>query len=129
MSRPKRTSLDPSWFEHGAIAKQTATLDTYPSSDADATPGALLMVLDEMVQQLPEPDRSAVQMTVMSGYSYQEAAEMLEPQLGRLVDRKTLWRWARRGLLTVKERLGDAPWASVLTEGRIPLLDDDILPD
>lgn len=121
--RPKRTTLDPALFDTGAIGVQTAHHDDLTP---DRTPEMLALVLSAVVDDLPEPDRSVVQMVSMQGLSCAEAARHLEPEIGRLVHKKTVWRWEARGLAEVERRLGNAPWLSTLTDGRVPLPDGQL---
>lgn len=97
MSRPKRTSLDPASFERGSIARQTAV---YDKQDTEIRPMGL--VLQRLLEQLREPDRTAVELVTMQGLSLYEAAEIMEFDLGYLADSKTIWRWAKRGEKTLR---------------------------
>lgn len=103
MNRPKRTSLDPAAFERGKIAAQTGQEDG-PGEPARPM-GDLLRLL---VDQLDEPDRSAVQLVTMQGMSLYEAAEIMESELGYLADSKSIWRWARRGEKTLRTKMQKA---------------------
>lgn len=128
--RPNKTSLNPEVFDHGQIARQTATVDI-PFAPSD--PDAFHAVAHHIVELLPEPERSCVRMCAMRGISYAEAADLLEPELGRLVDKKQTWRWCQRGLDEVRQLLG-TPWIGVLLEGRLPAPDspggtDGLLPE
>lgn len=100
VSRPKRTSLDPSSFERGKIALQTGKWD---SVDPEIRP--MGMVLQKLLEQVREPDRTAVELVSMQGMSLYEAAEMMEFDIGYLADSKTIWRWAKRGEKTLREMM------------------------
>lgn len=122
MARLKPTTLDPRTLSEGTIAPQVASWDEYFAVHG---PEAFQLILGHMVEGLDEPDRSAVQM-LMKGCTYEEAAGMLEVDLGRRVHRRTVHRWAQRGLLDVKRRLLSAPWAHVFMEGRIGLPETEV---
>jgi DNA-directed RNA polymerase specialized sigma24 family protein len=63
------------------------------------------MVLQRLLEQVREPDRTAVELVTMQGMSLYEAAEMMEVELGYLADSKTIWRWARRGEETLRQMM------------------------
>lgn len=98
MSRPKRTSLDPRSFDRGEIGRQTAVWD---EEDQEVRPVAL--VAAKLLEQVREPDRTAVELVSMQGMSLYEAAEIMETDLGYLADSKTIWRWAKRGEKTLRQ--------------------------
>ena len=100
MSRPKRTSLDPASFERGEIARQTAVFD-----DVEPEVRPMGLVLLQLVQQLQQPDRTAVELVTMQGLSLYEAAEIMEVELGYLADSKTIWRWCKRGERTLRSMM------------------------
>jgi DNA-directed RNA polymerase specialized sigma24 family protein len=100
LSRPKRTSLDPGSFERGSIARQTAF---YDNVEAEVRPMA--MVLQRLMERVQEPDRTAVELVTMQGFSLYEAAEIMEADLGYLADSKTIWRWAKRGERTLRQMM------------------------
>jgi len=100
VSRPKRTSLDPSSFDRGSVARQTAQWD-----DVEEEVRPMGMVLQRLLEQVREPDRTAVELVTMQGMSLYEAAEMMEVELGYLADSKTIWRWARRGEETLRQMM------------------------
>jgi len=100
LSRPKRTSLDPRSFERGEIARQTAVWD---EGEEEVRPLALVLV--KLLEQLREPDRTAVELVSMQGLSLYEAAEIMECDLGYLADSKTIWRWAKRGEKTLRQMM------------------------
>lgn len=118
MRRPQEASLDPAAFGAGEIGRQTATEDV-PFDPDD--PEALALVLHQLVLQVEEPWRSAVQMCLMSGIPYREAAELLTKELGYQPDPKTVWRWAQRGLEELAGWLNGTPWIGVLLAGRVPI--------
>lgn len=121
MPSPDRYSYDPAWLENGRHGTAAATHDRYFAGG----PGALALVLNAVVNQLPEPQRSAVQMVAMQGMTLQDAADHLEAEVGKPVgarqDRKAVWRWVEQGLREVRARLEGSPWIDVLLEGRVLL--------
>ena len=87
-------------FERGQIARQTAV---YDDDEAEVRPLGLVLV--QLLEQLSEPDRSAVELVSMQGMSLYEAAEIMESDLGYLADSKTIWRWAKRGEKTLRQMM------------------------
>lgn len=117
--RPKRTSIDPASMEAGSIARQTGSDDRYFAIPEDV----LTLIVRSMVDRLPEPDRSCVQMTVMHRLSYAEAGRLLAPWLGRNkpIDGRTVWRWAKRGVASLQAALEESPWAADMLVDRVPV--------
>lgn len=87
-------------FERGQIARQTAV---YDDDEGEVRPLGLVLV--QLLEQLSEPDRSAVELVSMQGMSLYEAAEIMESDLGYLADSKTIWRWAKRGEKTLRQMM------------------------
>ena len=116
--RPKRTTIDPAALADGEIARQTGSRDRYFGLPDDV----LTLIVQAMVDRLPEPDRSCVRMTVMSRLSYAEAGRLLGVDLGRAgaVDPRTVWRWARRGVDLLRVSLAESPWAADMLVDRVP---------
>ena len=110
-------------IDAGPLAEQLSTHD-----DLDLTnPEVLALLIGHLVDRLPEPHRSAVQMTQLKGLTYQEAADLLAPELGREVHRRTVWRWAAYGRRQLREWMEQAPWINALLSDRIPL-DNNVIP-
>lgn len=65
----------------------------------------MAMLLVNLLDQLREPDRTAVELVSMQGLSLYEAAEIMECDLGYLADSKTIWRWAKRGEKTLRQTM------------------------
>ncbi len=116
--RPRQTTIDPSALGAGEIGRQTGTLDVYFSFGDDV----LTMVIQALVDRLPEPDRSCVRMTVMARLPYAEAGRLLggEEYPPRVIDGRTIWRWTQRGLLSLQDALAGTPWATEMLQGRVP---------
>lgn len=119
--RPDRTTIDPELLARGEVGKLTAHWDVYFTT---GHPGALELMFARAVGRLPEPDRSCVTMCAMQGLTYDDAAVLLEPELGRKVHRKTIWRWTHRGLCVLRGEFEGTSWMAVLLAGRIPASGD-----
>lgn len=109
--RPRAISIDPSFLEDGAIGAQTATTDKYFSNNVEPT---LRIVMGHFVEQLPEPQRSAVEMCVMKNMSYREAAEWFTVERNYVTHKKTVWRWAQSGLKMLRLMLNEASWGPAI---------------
>jgi hypothetical protein len=115
---PNRSFLVPSqFFDSGKIGAQSATND----EDSSDTDDVVRIVIDDFIQFVPEWKRSALQMTVMSKLTYEEAAEKISTLRGVKTDKKTVWRWAQEGLQIVKDYLIASPWVGAVTDGKIPV--------
>lgn len=119
--RPDRTTIDPELLTRGEVGELTAHHDRYFVPDH---PGALESMFARAVGRLPEPDRSCVVMCAMQGLTYDDAADLLAPELGRTVHRKTVWRWTRRGLAVLRGEFEGTSWMAVLLAGRLPASGD-----
>jgi DNA-directed RNA polymerase specialized sigma24 family protein len=75
----------------------------YDNVEVEVRPMAL--VLQRLLEQLREPDKTAVELVTMQGMSLYEAAEIMETDLGYLADSKTIWRWAKRGERTLRQMM------------------------
>jgi DNA-directed RNA polymerase specialized sigma24 family protein len=116
--RPPDAVIPPDYFDSGEIGRQTASGDSYFSSDYEES---TRMVLDNFVKHLPEWKRSAVQMCVMSNMTYEEAAKEISALRGKRTDKKTVWRWAKSGVQDLKTWLSKSFWVSHITQGKIPV--------
>ena len=111
MRRPARTTLDPVVLESGEIGRQTATVDTYFTNEVEPTLG---IVVHQFLEQLEEPQRSAVEMCIMKRMTYKEAAEWFTIERGRKTDPKTVWRWARQGVERLGRMFRNAKWTTAI---------------
>jgi DNA-directed RNA polymerase specialized sigma24 family protein len=75
----------------------------YDSVAEEVRPMAL--VLQQLLGELQQPDRMAVELVSMQGLSLYEAAEIMEVELGYLADSKTIWRWCKRGERTLRSMM------------------------
>lgn len=121
MRRPRTVTIDPSYLTSGDIGAQTAHYDTPFESDAEPT---LRIVVDYFLQKLEEPQRTAVQMCVMEGISYAQAAEWFSGERGIKTDPKTVWRWAKQGVERLGKMFERAGWAKAI-EPRLLFEEDD----
>lgn len=115
--RPDQTTIDPELLSRGDVGASTAHYDAYFQTD---DPGALEVIFGRAVARLRQPDRACVTMVSMHGMTYDDAAELLHPELGRRVHRKTIWRWTQRGLAKLRQELLGSSWAAILLADRIP---------
>lgn len=112
MRRPRQTIISPDYFESGEIGRQTAGDDEYFVSTNEKT---LRIMFDHFVGKLPEYQRSAVQMCVMSGMTYEQAGEIISVQRGIRTNKKTVWRWAQQGVEMLGKMLQAAGWAAAIS--------------
>lgn len=115
----KLNFVPPDVLESGGIGSIGA--NDAESFNATTLDDVVRIVIEKFVDQLPEYQRSAVQMTVMSRYTYEEAANMIELLRGRPTDKKTVWRWAQQGVQSIKKWLADSPWVGAITHNKIPV--------
>jgi DNA-directed RNA polymerase specialized sigma24 family protein len=112
MRRPRKTTISPDAFSTGDIGAQTATTDKYFHEEKDST---IRILLDHFVSRLDEPQKSAVEMCIMAGMTYEEAAGYISIQRGIGTHKKTVWRWAKQGVNTLGEMFRQAGWATAIT--------------
>jgi DNA-directed RNA polymerase specialized sigma24 family protein len=111
MRRPRRTTLDPEAFASGQIGIQTATYDEPFRQDKDST---IRIVIDHFVSKLPEPQKSAVEMCIMAGMTYEEAARHITIDRGIITHKKTVWRWAKQGVNMLGRMFQNAGWVGAI---------------
>jgi DNA-directed RNA polymerase specialized sigma24 family protein len=109
--RPARTTLDPVVLESGDLGRQTATTDGYFTGGVEPT---LRIVVHQFLEQLKEPQRTAVEMCIMKRMTYKEAAEWFTLERGVKTDPKTVWRWAQQGVATLKQMFARAKWTTAI---------------
>lgn len=119
MRRPRRTSLDPSWFKAGPIGAQTAHTDEY--FVGEEKPSVLAVVMQRLVDRLPERQRDAIEAVSIGGYSYRQAAELLDTYP------KAVWRWEKRGIEQILRWLKGSPWMLEMLATHLPF--DMVEPD
>jgi len=116
MRRPARTTIDPAALESGDIGRQTAVVDDYFDGGVEAT---LRIVVTHFMDQLQDPQRTAVEMCIMKRMTYKEAAEWFTAERGIKTDPKTVWRWAQQGVATLATMFENARWVHSI-EPRVP---------
>lgn len=109
--------ISPELFESGGIGASTANKDYY--FDNRPKEEVLKIVISTLVDSLPEWEKSSVEMTIMSKMTYEQAAQEISILRGKKTDRKTVWKWARRGMKMLEEQL-QQPWVHNITGGRVP---------
>jgi len=112
MRRPRRTTISPDAFGTGEIGAQTASTDRYFYEEKDST---IRILLDHFVGRLDEPQKSAVEMCIMAGMTYEEAARYISVQRGIETHKKTVWRWAKQGVNTLGVMFQQAGWATAIS--------------
>jgi len=118
MRRLPDVSIPHEYLESGDIGRQASTKDEYFAKDIEPS---TRIVLSNFVALLPEYRKSAVEMCIMGGISYEEAATEISKLRGVATDKKTVWRWARLGVEDIKQWLLSSPWVGALTNGKIPV--------
>jgi DNA-directed RNA polymerase specialized sigma24 family protein len=94
------------------IMSKLAHYDEYFAEEsADST---LAIVLDKMLEDLPEELRAPVSLIHLSGVSYRSAGRTLN------LDHKTVKSRAEKGIAIMRSRLKDTAWVAVLLEGSLP---------
>jgi len=116
--RRSTSYVNPEYFDSGNIGRQTATEDEYFASSSEPS---VRIVLDSFVRLLPEYRKSAVEMCVMAGLTYEQAADEISLRRGVKTDKKTVWRWAHAGLQDIQLWLSESSWVAAATNNKIPL--------
>lgn len=111
------TPISPELFESGEIGASTGISDIYFDTSPQET--VTKIVIATLVDKLPEWERSAVEMTVMYKMTYEEAAEEISFRRGKKTDKKTVWKWSRKGMQQLEEWLSQ-PWVHNITGGKVP---------
>jgi DNA-directed RNA polymerase specialized sigma24 family protein len=74
----------------------------------------LAIVLDKMLEDLPEDLRGPVSLVHLSGISYRSAGRTLG------LDHKTVKSRAEKGIKIIRNRLKDTAWVATLLKGAVP---------
>ena len=99
---------------------ELTTHDLY-LAERKVEPTSLAMVVDRLLDHLPEGERECVHLTVVSGMTLGEAARMLEWVLpSGDTDRKKVARHVERGLDQMRVWLTSAPWIRALVGELLP---------
>lgn len=125
-------SLD-TFDDHLAFAELTVGDDEDRAGAVDGVP-AVGLVLDRLLDRLPDDERDVVNLVVVRGLTMGEAARFLGWELpGRYedrprsgpADRKRVSRVLERAVDRLREQLAGAPWIDRILEGRVGELGDD----
>lgn len=105
--------FDPTSVESIApIMNKLVHYDEYfVEEEGDST---LAIVLDKMLEDLPEDLRAPVSLVYLSGVSYRNAGRTLG------IDHKTVKARAERGINILRSRLTDTAWVAALLDGMLP---------
>jgi DNA-directed RNA polymerase specialized sigma24 family protein len=105
--------FDPTSVESIApIMNKLVHYDQYfVEEEGDST---LAIVLDKMLEDLPEDLRAPVSLVYLSGVSYRNAGRTLG------IDHKTVKARAERGINILRSRLTDTAWVAALLDGMLP---------
>lgn len=122
--KDKPWSFDSSEVEHiPPIMKHLTHQDQYFEQDSGIT--TIQLVLDGLLEQLPEEMEEAIRLVHLSGLSYRSVARSLG------IDHKTVKNRAEKGLEILREKLTNTVWLSTLISDSIPagvLSEDKIKP-
>lgn len=110
----KNWSFDPASAE--SIAPIRDALVHYDTYFEDAPEGAstLAIVLDKILEDLPEELQAPVRLVYLEGKSHRAAAKILN------IDHKTVKSRSDRGIALLKTRLVDSVWIAEMLRGYIP---------
>lgn len=106
-------TFDPTTVESiGPIMDKLVHYDEYfAEEEGDST---LAIVLDKMLEDLPEQYRLPVSLVYLSGCSYRSAGRTLG------IDHKTVKIRANKGIDILRERLRDTAWVAAMLDGMLP---------
>lgn len=106
-------SFDPTTVESiGPIMSKLVHYDEYFAEEEGET--TLAIVLDKMLEDLPEELRGPVSLVHLSGVSYRSAGRTLN------LDHKTVKARAEKGIKILRSRLMDTVWVAALLDGMLP---------
>jgi DNA-directed RNA polymerase specialized sigma24 family protein len=114
VARKKDLPYDPSRSDSGVLAGDLSYEDTYFKIESEADDSSAL-VLDTLLQDLPERQRAAIEMCILGQISYAQAGRMMG------CSDQTMRRETLRALAVLKQRLEDVPWlAAILDRSYLP---------
>jgi DNA-directed RNA polymerase specialized sigma24 family protein len=101
----KRKSLpyDPSRSDSGVLANDLSYTDNYFNLDPNDEDSAAL-VLESLIQELPDRQRAAVEMCILARISYAEAGRMMK------CSDQTMRRETMRAIAKIKKRIEATQW-------------------
>jgi len=111
--RGKDIPYDPSRSDSGVLAGDLSYHDEYfanePGEDASS------LVLDTLLEDLPDRQRSAIELCIIGQVSYAEAGRMMG------CSDQTMRRETMRAIKVLRERLEGTPWlAAILDRSYLP---------
>lgn len=113
----KNWSFDPSTAENIAPIRdalvQRSAEDEFFNEDPDGNT-TLAIVMDRILDDLPDDLRTAVRLVHLGGKSFRSAAKILG------VDHKTVKARVERGVALLRTRLVDSVWIAEMLRGYIP---------
>lgn len=111
----KHWSFDPASVESVApIRDALVHYDEYFTEESDNY-NTLAIVMEKIVQDLPEELREPVRLVHLEGRSFRSAAKTLN------IDHKTVKARVERGVSILKARLVDSVWIAEMLRGYIPM--------
>lgn len=109
----KHWLFDPQQIDSiGPILSKLVTYDSYFVEEQGQT--TLQIVLDKILEELPEELEECVRLIYLAGMSQRSAARTIG------VDHKTVKARADKGIKILRKRLTDTVWLSALIGGMIP---------
>jgi DNA-directed RNA polymerase specialized sigma24 family protein len=99
--------------DSGQLAPFFTVEDVYFEGDEFDGEDTLILYIGRLMDDLPERQRSCVQLCVMNGHSYLEASRMIG------CSDQTVRRECLRALKTIRDAIIESPWAAELDD-RIP---------
>jgi DNA-directed RNA polymerase specialized sigma24 family protein len=99
----KNLPYDPSRADSGVLAADLSYQDIYFQAQANDEDSATL-VLESLIQELPDRQRSAIEMCVLARISYAEAGRMMK------CSDQTMRRETLRAIAKIKKRIEATPW-------------------
>lgn len=107
--------------QYGHLTLAASYHDEYPSLSDGAGDRSLGLVVDQLLEGLPEPQRRCIELVVLSRLSYRDAAEFMGwHTAGSKPDGKKAWRAVRTGLERLRRRLDGDGWPQAIAGHRLP---------
>ncbi len=108
MTKRKSLPYDPSRADSGVLAGDLSYDDKYFTNEPDEDSAAL--VLETLIKELPDRQRSAIEMCVLARISYAEAGRMMQ------CSDQTMRRETFRAIGKIKKRIEATPWLIALLD-------------
>jgi DNA-directed RNA polymerase specialized sigma24 family protein len=101
-----------------AISNALVQIDTYFDEDPSYET-TLAIIMDKLLEDLPENYKASVSLVHLSGLSYRKAGLVLN------LDHKTVKSRATKGLEILREKLTDTAWITTLLKGSLPETEEE----